>query len=142
WLFAAGQRLPVARKKATARGFGLAEFSLNFVSSVHFYHSASTTPEESTMHPFRILSLLMAATLALFAAAALQADERNDPVSAQDFVEEASAKGIAEIEVGRLALEKSTSQEVKTFAQRMIDDHTKANEKLAALASEKKLEVS
>lgn len=94
------------------------------------------------MHPFRILSLLMAATLALFAAAALQADERNDPVSAQDFVEEASAKGIAEIEVGRLALEKSTSQEVKTFAQRMIDDHTKANEKLAALASEKKLEVS
>src|SRR5690606_9057430 len=84
----------------------------------------------------------MAATLALFAAAALLADERNDPVSAQDFVEEASAKGIAEIEVGRLALEKSTSQEVKTFAQRMIDDHTKANEKLAALASEKKLEVS
>lgn len=61
---------------------------------------------------------------------------------AEDFVDDASAKGIAEIEAGKSALQKSHSQDVKTFAQMMIDDHTKANEKLKAIATQKKLEVA
>jgi len=65
-----------------------------------------------------------------------------DKVSAADFAEEASAKGIAEIETGKLALEKGTNAEVKTFAQAMIDDHTRANKELKALAEKKDLKVS
>ncbi|WP_263146255.1 DUF4142 domain-containing protein [Pseudomonas sp. RIT-PI-AD] len=65
-----------------------------------------------------------------------------DKMSPRDFVDEASAKGIAEIETGKLALTKATSPELKSFAQMMIDDHTAANKKLAALASQKKLEVA
>ncbi|WP_040261049.1 MULTISPECIES: DUF4142 domain-containing protein [Pseudomonas] len=61
---------------------------------------------------------------------------------AEDFVDDASAKGIAEIEAGKSALQKSQSQDVKTFAQMMIDDHTKANEKLKSIATQKKLEVA
>jgi len=52
----------------------------------------------------------------------------------ENFVDEASAKGIAEIEAAKLAMSESESQDVKTFAQKMIDDHTKANQKLAELA--------
>jgi len=63
-------------------------------------------------------------------------------LSSVDFVEEASAKGIAEIETGKLALEKSSNNEVRKFAQKMIDDHTKANEELAKIAAEKNLEVA
>ena len=59
-----------------------------------------------------------------------------------DFVEDASAKGVAEIEAGKLALEKGSSADVKSFADMMVKDHTQANSKLKAIADAKKLEVS
>ena len=62
--------------------------------------------------------------------------------SAEEFVEDASAKGLAEIEGAKVALEKSTSRDVKDFAQRMIKDHTAANQKLKDLAKQKGLEMS
>jgi len=65
-----------------------------------------------------------------------------DEIDADDFVDEASAKGLAEIETSRLALQKSASPEVKAFAQQMIDDHTKANTELAQIAKNKNLEVA
>lgn len=97
------------------------------------------------MHPFKQLSILAFACVALCAASTLHAAQpanTTNPVSPEDFVEEASAKGIAEIEVGKLALEKATSQEVKDFAQSMVDDHTAANQKLGTLATQKELQVS
>lgn len=54
----------------------------------------------------------------------------------ENFVDEASAKGMAEIETAKLALDKGTAEDVKTFAQKMIDDHTKSNQKLAELAGQ------
>lgn len=65
-----------------------------------------------------------------------------DKIDADDFVDEASAKGIAEVESAKLALEKSTSTDVKTFAQKMITEHSAANMALAGIASRKKLEVA
>ncbi|SDS57025.1 Predicted outer membrane protein [Halopseudomonas litoralis] len=66
----------------------------------------------------------------------------NDTIDAEDFLEEASAKGVAEIETGQKALEESQSAEVKKFAERMIKDHAAANEKMAELAASKNLEIS
>ena len=63
-------------------------------------------------------------------------------IDADDFVDEVSAKGIAEIESAKLALEKSSASDVRSFAQKIIADHTSANAKLAAIASQKKLEVA
>lgn len=60
----------------------------------------------------------------------------------ENFVDEASAKGIAEMETAKMALDKGTSEDVKQFAQKMIDDHTKANQELAQLAQSKDLEMS
>jgi putative membrane protein len=65
-----------------------------------------------------------------------------EKIEADDFVDDASAKGIAEVEAGKLALQKSTSADVKAFAQKMIDDHSKANAELTAIAKTKKLEVA
>ncbi len=61
---------------------------------------------------------------------------------ADDFVEDASAKGVAEVEAAKLAQEKGTAADVKTFSAMMLKDHGAANEKLKALAASKKLEVS
>lgn len=80
------------------------------------------------------------ALIVVLAGTAYAAD--SEKIDDQRFVEEASAKGIAEIETGKLALEKSTSPQVKAFAQAMVDDHTAANQKLTALAATKKLDVS
>lgn len=65
-----------------------------------------------------------------------------DTVDAADFVDEASAAGVAEIETSKLALQKSTSANVKSFAQEMINDHTAANKELASIAAKKKLKVA
>jgi len=59
-----------------------------------------------------------------------------------DFVEDASAKGVAEVEAGKLAQEKGTAADVKAFGAMMVKDHTAANEKLKAIAEQKKIEVS
>jgi putative membrane protein len=85
---------------------------------------------------------LLAGALALYVGALAHGVYAADSLSPADFVDEASAKGLAEVEGGKIALTKATSADVKTFAQTMIDDHGKANEKLATLAKEKKLDVS
>lgn len=82
---------------------------------------------------FRTSAFTMLITLASHGAYAAQDD---------DFVEDASAKGVAEVEAGKLALEKSSSADIKSFADMMINDHTVANNKLKSIADTKKLEVS
>ena len=54
---------------------------------------------------------------------------------------QAAAGGMAEVEMARLALEKASSDEVKRYAQQMIDDHTKANEELMQVASQKGVQL-
>ncbi|MDH4567588.1 DUF4142 domain-containing protein [Pseudomonas sp. BN414] len=80
---------------------------------------------------------------ALFAVLALATSvQAKDEISAQDFVDQASAAGMAEVEAGKLALEKGTSSKVKEFARMMVDEHTAANQQLKALASKHDLEVA
>jgi putative membrane protein len=50
------------------------------------------------------------------------------------FVSKAGHASMAEVELGKMALEKAASEEVKKFAQRMVDDHSKANDELKTLA--------
>lgn len=59
-----------------------------------------------------------------------------------DFVEDASAKGVAEVEAGKLAQEKGSAADVKEFAGMMVQDHTAANAKLKSIADAKNLKVS
>jgi putative membrane protein len=48
--------------------------------------------------------------------------------------------GLIDVEAGKLALEKSQNEEVRSFAQRMVGDHTAVNDQ--ALALVKKLNVT
>ena len=64
-------------------------------------------------------------------------------VSDQDrtFIEKATRGNLAEIKVGGLAVERGSSKSVRDFGQRLVDDHTKANEDLRTLAREKGVDV-
>jgi len=61
------------------------------------------------------------------------------PAMAADsaFVREAAIGGMAEVELGQLGVKNASSADVKQFAQRMVDDHSKANDELKSLASQK-----
>jgi len=50
------------------------------------------------------------------------------------FMNSAAAAGLAEIQMGELALQKSSSPDVKKLARRIVADHTKANAELTKLA--------
>lgn len=77
--------------------------------------------------------------------------ERLDPPSAgvrepgnldavdREFMRQAAHNGLAEVEASELAQRKATRGDVKAFAGKMIDDHTKANEELQRLAASKNL---
>jgi putative membrane protein len=57
--------------------------------------------------------------------------------SDQKFMREAAEGGLAEVELGKLANEKGSTEEVRKFGQRMMEDHSKANDELKQLASSK-----
>lgn len=64
-----------------------------------------------------------------------------ETMGAENFMEEVYKNNIAEIEMGKLALEESGSEKVKAFAQLMIDEHRSANTELQKLAQRKNFEL-
>ena len=61
--------------------------------------------------------------------------ETKDIADDASFLTDAADINRKEIEIGKLALHKGTSPEVKKFAQTLIDDHTRSLEELKAVAS-------
>jgi putative membrane protein len=55
------------------------------------------------------------------------------------FVMKAAKGGLAEVQLGQLAADKASSDEVKKFGQRMVTDHGKANDELKSLAQQKNI---
>jgi len=84
----------------------------------------------STVSAFAILAAISLAP----ALAALSSSDKS-------FATEAAKGGLAEVELGQLALQKATSPQVKQFAQRMVTDHTQANEELMQVAKSQNLDL-
>ena len=58
-----------------------------------------------------------------------------------EFARAAAQGGFAQIKLGELAEDMGSSQAVKNFAQRMVDDHTKIDDNLKADASKDDLSL-
>jgi putative membrane protein len=56
-----------------------------------------------------------------------------------EFLVDAASGGMMEVEAGKLALNKASSPQVKEFAQRMVDEHSQANQKLMDMAETKNI---
>lgn len=89
---------------------------------------------------------LVACAGLVFTAAALQAQTNADQhmdtgtqkmMNSGDmkFAMTAAQGGMAEVKLGQLAVDKASNPDVKAFGQRMVDDHTKANEQLKSVAA-------
>jgi putative membrane protein len=55
------------------------------------------------------------------------------------FLMEAAQGGMAEVELSRIALQKTENEEIRRFAQMMIDEHTAANAELEQIAASKNM---
>ncbi len=55
------------------------------------------------------------------------------------FMNDAAPGGMAEVELGKMASTKAQNAEVKAFGQKMVEDHSKANDELKQLAAQKKV---
>jgi putative membrane protein len=96
---------------------------------------------------------VMLSGMVLMALAALPAVVAGQEAQAQKVAKGASAKsladetfvtnvakgGTAEVQLGKLATEKASRDEVKKFGQRMVDDHTKAGDELKMIAQNKNI---
>jgi putative membrane protein len=75
-----------------------------------------------------------------------QANATQDPTGTSQmadkaFVHNALEGGMAEVQLGQLALQKSSNDDVKQFAQKMIDDHTKLGDEMKQVAVQMKMKV-
>ena len=83
--------------------------------------------------------LLIAGLLCL---AYVQAQKTVPSSSDSKFVQAASAGGLAEVQLGQLAKDKGSNSAVKDFGQRMVTDHSAANDKLKGIASQENISVA
>lgn len=65
-----------------------------------------------------------------------QTTNNSSAINAKDkqFMRKAAQAGMAEVEEGRIAADKARSPEVKSFAERMVQDHSQAGDKLMQIA--------
>jgi len=78
------------------------------------------------------------ATATATAPTASKADA-NTPMARADrkFVEKLADDGMAEVELGKLAQQRASSDSVKQFGARMVEDHGRANDELKTIATSK-----
>ncbi len=91
-------------------------------------------------HLAAVVIILLVTAVMMFAAQGASSGGQNSnqsggaamAVSSADrkFATMAAMDGMTEVELGRLAAERGSSDAVKQFGQRMVDDHSKANDEL------------
>jgi putative membrane protein len=88
---------------------------------------------------------IFAALALVLSFGAYAADKKADTgkVSKGDrsFIMDAANDSLAEIELGKVAQQNAASDDVKKFGQRMVDDHSKANQELMPIAQKLGVEL-
>ncbi len=89
----------------------------------------------------RVLAVALAAVVVIVFTPVFSTAADKVPTADKKFVQKAAVDGMFEVEAGKVAAEKGTSPDVKAFGQRMVDDHTKANNELMQIAQGKGMTV-
>jgi putative membrane protein len=84
-----------------------------------------------------LLKKFAAASVLFAAAVAASADDKSPAGQAFDdatFVKKAAIDGLHEVKLGKIGAKMAKKDDVKQYAEKMVKDHTKANEELKAAA--------
>ena len=86
-------------------------------------------------------AVLVAVSVGWWLVGAVMAQAPKGSEKDQQFLRQAASDGLAEVQLGKMAAERAASPEVQRFGQRMVTDHTTANQELMALAQAKYISV-
>jgi putative membrane protein len=81
------------------------------------------------MRAFSIVTTIAAIVLGLVASAPAQTLSDQD----REFVRKAASGDLAEIELGRLAMQRATTPSVRAFASQIVNDHSRSHAEFMAL---------
>src|SRR6266550_1097470 len=89
------------------------------------------------MHTGNLFALLGLAIVLVAGHASFAAEPEGTKATAKEkaFILKAANGGMAEVEMGKLAADKGGSDAVKDFGNRMVKDHSKANDQLKDVAA-------
>ena len=95
---------------------------------------------------FRCMFLAGLVGTALCLTGGLRADDQKGKTNRtqltdQQFVQEAALGGMAEVHLGKLAIDRGTNDAVKSLGQRLMRDHQQANEQLKQIAARQNLQL-
>src|SRR4051812_33954645 len=96
-----------------------------------------------TQAPSRVRRIAGAAAICIAGLALAAGAVHAESVKGKDksFLIDAAEAGNTEIAASKIALEKSQNPDIKQFAQKMIDEHTKVGAELKQVASSKDVSV-
>lgn len=89
-------------------------------------------------------SFTLAVLAAAFTAVSVAHAQAPRPASSSEdieFVQKAAASGKMEVAHGKMAASKASNAQVKAFANKLVKDHTAANQQLMAIAKRKNIEI-
>ena len=72
---------------------------------------------------------------------AIEGSKTMKSVTPESFASQAAIIGKAEIELGQIALKNTQDKDVRTYAERMVKDHSAADKKLQAIAAKENLQL-
>jgi putative membrane protein len=98
--------------------------------------------KESAMQRRTLLAVLITVGLGWWLGQSTVAQDQAATNPDTMFVHKASHAGLAEVQMGKMAMARAASAEVKAFGQRMVDDHTQANQELMTIAQAKHIPVA
>jgi len=90
----------------------------------------------------KTLSVILIGAAVTFAAAAQDSQSSKTSSRAmgdQHFLTKAAQGGMAEVQLGEVAEKNASNTSVRQFGERMVTDHSKANEQAKSLAAEKSI---
>ncbi len=87
----------------------------------------------------RATLLLCSFSLFLAAGSAMAGNDSNSQPThdSSAFMKKVASGSTAEVQIGRLALDRSDDPQLKQVAQRLVTDHSQANDRLKAIAAQK-----
>lgn len=109
--------------------------------NVHLKHVALTMSLAFAWAGVAAVAAVPAAAPASAKASPKSKTEPMKMMSDTDFAKAAAEGGLAEVKLGQLARDKASNKEVKDLGQRMVDDHTKANDDLKTAAAKENIAV-
>lgn len=123
------------QRKNLNRMLGVAALAMMFGSASVYAQSTGTTSSGTAGSNSQ--SSAMSGSSGTGSSGASKGGNSSVAKADQKLMRNLAEANLAEIETGKLALQKSQNDQVKAFAQKMIDDHTQSQKELEQLAQQK-----